>query len=210
MDQNLNEFDIKAKDWDKNKVNLERAQAIANQLKEIIPNLPGMKAMEFGAGTALLSFILRDLFSSICLIDNSPEMIRICKEKIEATKSEHIFAINIDLETDNFEEKFDLIYSQMAFHHLLDIEGMIHKLYGLLNESGILAVADLYPEDGSFHGEGFTGFKGFDPEQLSNSMHQAGFRIVKYKKCFVQKKVEPDGKQKEYPVFLIIAKKISE
>jgi hypothetical protein len=29
------------------------------------------------------------------------------------------------------------------------------------------AIADLYPEDDSFHGEGFAGYKGFDPEELS-------------------------------------------
>ena len=86
----MSEFDIKANDWDKNNVNLERAREIANHLLENIPFRPGMKVMEFGAGTALLSFMLHDLFSSITLIDNSGEMLRVCNEKIAAAKLSHI------------------------------------------------------------------------------------------------------------------------
>lgn len=206
----MSEFDIKAKDWDKNNVHLERSQAIANQLKELISFKAGMKAMEFGAGTALLSFILRDLFSSITLIDNSQEMIRICNEKIAASNSGHIKALKIDLETEDFEDTFDFIYSQMAFHHLVDVAKMIHKFYQLLDENGVLAIADLFPEDGSFHGEGFTGHKGFEPELLKGIMWKVGFKNVQHITSYVQKKIEPDGKLKEYPVFLIIAKKNSE
>ena len=206
----MNEFDIKANEWDKNNVHLERAQTIAIQIKQRIPIRSGMKVMEFGAGTALLSFLLRDSFSSITLIDNSPEMIRMSNGKIAETNSSHIRTLKIDLETENLEDKFDLIYSQMVFHHIADVDKMIHKLHSLLNEGGILAIADLYPEDGSFHGEGFTGHMGFDPEWLSGLMQHSGFKNISFSTCFLQKKTDPDGMQKEYPVFLIIATKISE
>jgi tRNA (cmo5U34)-methyltransferase len=203
----MSEFDLKANDWDKNNVNLERAREIANQLLLTIPFRPGMKVMEFGAGTALLSFMLQDMFSSVTLVDNSGEMIRICNEKIIQTKATHIQAIKIDLETEYFEDKFDVIYTQMTFHHISDIGKMAHTLHHLLNEGGILAIADLYTEDGTFHDEGFTGYKGFDPEWLSNVMHQSGFKDVSYNTVFVQKKIQPGGKLKEYPVFLMSAKK---
>ncbi len=203
----MSEFDSKASDWDKNNIHLERAREIANQLLETIPFRPGMKAMEFGAGTALLSFMLQDLFSSITLIDNSLEMIRICNEKIAESKLNHIRALKTDLETEPFDDKFDMIFSQMTFHHLSDVGKMVHTLHDLLSEGGILAIADLYTEDGTFHDEGFTGYKGFDPEWLSQLLTQAGFKNVTYKTCFVQKKIEAGGKQKEYPVFFMIATK---
>ncbi len=203
----MSEFDEKANDWDKNKTHIERAREIANQLLETIPFRPGMKAMEFGAGTALLSFMLQDLFSAVTLVDNSGEMIRICNEKIELSKLDHIKAVKIDLETESFEETFDLIYSQMAFHHLTEAGKMVQTLHDMLSESGILAVADLYTEDGTFHDAGFTGYKGFDPEWLSSGMNQAGFKNVTYNTCFIQKKEVPGGKPKEYPVFLMIAYK---
>ncbi|MEI6060045.1 MAG: methyltransferase [Bacteroidota bacterium] len=206
----MSEFDTKANDWDKNNVNLERAREIANHLLQNIPFRPGMKAMEFGAGTALLSFMLHDLFSSITLIDNSGEMIRVCNEKIAAAKLSHVLTKKIDLETEEIDESFDLIYSQMAFHHLSDIEKMLRKFYHLLNAGGVLAFADLYTEDGSFHGEEFTGYKGFDPEWLTRILEQSGFSDISYKTCYVQKKARPDGTLGEYPVFLLIANKRAE
>jgi tRNA (cmo5U34)-methyltransferase len=206
----MSHFDSAAVDWDKNNVNTLRSEAIAKQLKEMKLLKPGMKAMEFGAGTALLSFILKDHFSSVTLIDSSQEMIRVCNEKIAINKTSHFKAIKIDLETEHFEDNFDIIYSQMVFHHIIDIGKMIQKFYHLLEESGFLAIADLYAEDGTFHSEGFTGHKGFDPEWLSNVMQKSGFVDISYKPCYVQKKLHADGILKEYPVFLMVARKFSE
>jgi tRNA (cmo5U34)-methyltransferase len=203
----MNEFDLKAAGWDKNNVHIERSQAIAKTLKGKIHFIPGMKAMDFGAGTALLSFILKDLFASITLIDNSEEMIKICNEKIAASQSDHIHALKIDLETKDINNKFDIIYSQMAFHHIGDINKMVARFFNLLNEKGILAVADLFPEDGSFHGEGFTGHKGFDPKWLAERMKDAGFKNVTYTTPYIQKMADPNGIVREYPVFLMIAEK---
>jgi 2-polyprenyl-3-methyl-5-hydroxy-6-metoxy-1,4-benzoquinol methylase len=203
----MSEFDIKANDWDKNSANLERARGIANQLLMTIPFRPGMKVMEFGAGTALLSFMLHDLFSSVTLVDNSGEMIRICNEKILQTKTKHIQALKLDLEQEQFEDKFDMIYTQMALHHVSDVSNMIFRFHHLLNDKGILVIADLYPEDGTFHDEGFTGYKGFDPEWLTTLLNQSGFEKITYDECFIQKKFDSEGKEKKYPVFLMIANK---
>jgi tRNA (cmo5U34)-methyltransferase len=202
----MNEFDAKAAGWDKNNIHRERAEVLAKLLKEKIHTFPGMKAMDFGAGTGLLSFIISDMFDSVTLVDNSEEMIRICNEKIAAAKSDNIHSLKIDLETADIDEKFDIIYSQMAFHHIADINKMVKKFFSLLNKNGILAVADLYREDGSFHGEGFTGHKGFDPEWLAGIMKTAGFTAVTYDKAFIQKMADRDGRLREYPVFLMIAK----
>ena len=203
----MNNFDLSANDWDKNNVHTERSEAISQKLKEQVEFKPGMKAMEFGAGTALLSFLLRDKFSSITLIDNSREMIRVCNEKIAQTQSSHIKAIQIDLETEDIKEKFDIIYSQMAFHHIGDVNKMIYKFSEMLEDKGILAIADLFTEDGSFHGEGFTGHMGFDPEWLATVMLNSCFKDIGYSTCFIQKKIDIEGNKKEYPVFLIIARR---
>ena len=54
-----------------------------------------------------------------------------------------------------------------------------------LNPGEYLAIADLYPEDGSFHGEGFTGHKGFDVEKLSSNLMNHGFTEIRFKQCFI-------------------------
>ena len=56
----MNEFDVKAAEWDKSNMHLERARTIAGEILKEIPITAEMKALEFGAGTGLLSFLLRD------------------------------------------------------------------------------------------------------------------------------------------------------
>ena len=203
----MNDFDIKANDWDKNKINFERAKAIAAYIEPLVPADKKPKAMELGAGTGLLSFVLHDAFTSVTLIDSSKEMIRICNEKIVTTGTDHFKAIQLDLETEDINDTFDVVYSQMAFHHLTDIPNIMHKIFSLLNPGGIIAVADLYEEDGSFHGEGFTGYKGFEPEWLSDLLAIAGFRDITYQTCYIQKKQDVDGAIRDYPVFLLSGQK---
>ena len=53
----MNDFDQKARDWDKNRMHLERTMAVAGQLSKLIPDKTGMKALEFGAGTGLFEFL---------------------------------------------------------------------------------------------------------------------------------------------------------
>ena len=80
----MSEFDQKAKEWDKNQMHLERTIAVASQLMKMIPFKPNMKAMEFGAGTGLLSFYLKERFSEITLMDSSREMLKMAEQKMEA------------------------------------------------------------------------------------------------------------------------------
>jgi hypothetical protein len=78
----------------------------------------------------------------------------------------------------------------------------------LLNPGGYLAIADLYAEDGSFHGEGFNGHKGFDVENLQNRVSSKGFIDLKFKQCFVISKITEDGSTKDYPLFLLVARSV--
>jgi len=68
-----------------------------------------------------------------------------------------------------------------------------------------LAIADLYPEDGSFHGEGFTGHRGFDVEILSTLIRNRGFTNISHRKCFVINKKISDSETKQFDVFLLVS-----
>ena len=71
------------------------------------------------------------------------------------------------------------------------------------NTGGILAIADLYPEDGSFHGPEVKVHLGFDPDKLITKLETLGFSHGEYSTCFVVKR--PTGV--EYPVFLLTVRK---
>lgn len=199
----MSEFDARAREWDKDKMHMDRSVAIAAGLEKMIPFEPSMKALEYGAGTGILSFLLKDRFAEITLMDNSTEMIKVCVEKTEYHKTNHILPICFDLEHKDYDGSFDVIYNQMVLHHVVDYESIIGTFYSMLNPGGYLAIADLYPEDGSFHGPDVNVHLGFDPEDLAKILKNIGFKNISYKTCFEVKRESG----LKYPVFLLVANK---
>jgi len=204
----MNEFDSKASEWDKNPMHRDRSEAIANEIKKLVPLKKEMTALEFGAGTGITSFLLKDYLKEITLIDNSQEMVKVINEKIKSSKVKNLKTLNFNLETDEYKEgKFDLIFTQMVLHHVNDIEKIINIFYRLLNSNGHLVIADLYEEDGSFHGEGFTGHKGFNMDSLSVILLKNRFSEISHKTCFVIDRKISETESKQFDVFIMTAKR---
>jgi 2-polyprenyl-3-methyl-5-hydroxy-6-metoxy-1,4-benzoquinol methylase len=202
-----NEFDAKAAEWDNNPMHWERSKAITEEMKRRFKLNNRLKALEFGAGTGIASFLLRDFVKEITLIDNSSEMVGVIKEKIKASKVTNLTVLNFDLEHNdmNGDVRYDLIFTQMVLHHVVDVEAIINKFGRMLNSGGHLAIADLYGEDGSFHGEGFTGHNGFDPAYLSEVLKKYKFRDITYNSCFIIDREISETETRKYPVFLLTA-----
>jgi tRNA (cmo5U34)-methyltransferase len=151
-----------------------------------------------------LSFLLKDYFAEITLMDSSAEMIKVCKEKIAFFETKHIKPLLFNLENSDFNRQFDMIYNQMVMHHVIDVNVLFRKFYSMLNSGGYLAIADLYAEDGSFHGpEAKNVHYGFDPVEMSKNLATIGFVNISYKNCFVVKR----SNGSEYPLFLLTAQK---
>jgi tRNA (cmo5U34)-methyltransferase len=202
----MNEFDIKAAEWDKNPMHWDRSEAIANEILKLIPLSGEMTALEYGAGTGITSFLLRDHVKEITLMDNSTEMVRVMNEKIKTSGVKNLKVLNFDLEQSDYEYgKFDLIFSQMVLHHVADIDSIINRFRILLNPGGYLAIADLYEEDGSFHGEGFTGHRGFNIEKLSGIIRKHKFENILHRTCFTIDRKISDTESKQFKVFILIA-----
>jgi len=204
----VNEFDIKASGWDQNPMHWDRSLAVASQIRELIPLTKQMTALEFGAGTGITGFLLKDYLKEITLMDTSLEMLRVINGKIESAGADNLSTLYFDLEkADHKETTFDLIFNQMVLHHINNTENIIYKFYNMLNPGGFLAIADLFPEDGSFHGKDFTGHKGFDPEELSKLLIKTGFTNISYRKCFVIDKKISDSCTKHFDVFLMLSER---
>ena len=77
-------------------------------------------------------------------------------------------------------EKFDLIYTSLTLHHIIDTEKIIKKFYSLLNENGMLCIIDLDKEDGSFHinQKDFNGHNGFEHRYMENIFESVGFSNI--------------------------------
>jgi ubiquinone/menaquinone biosynthesis C-methylase UbiE len=202
------EFDSKAADWDKNPMHWDRSVAITELIREMIPMNINMTALEFGAGTGIASFLLKESLKEITLMDNSVEMVKVIKEKIQATGVKNLKALHFDLELKDYTDgTFDIIFTQMVLHHVTDVERVLTRFYNLLNPAGYLAIADLSPEDGSFHGDGFAGHKGFNVDKLSDLLRHHGFNNVTHRKCFVIDRKISETETKKFDVFLLTAQR---
>ena len=163
----MSEFDARAREWDKNPMHWERSEAIAKAFLKLVPVKPEMKALEYGAGTGILSFLLAGNFSEITLMDNSTQMVQVMSEKVHKSEFKHFNPLLFDLEHTPYEgSNFDCILSQMVLHHVGNIPNILQKFYLMLNIGGYLAIADLYTEDGSFHGPGANVHLGFDQKSF--------------------------------------------
>jgi len=204
----MSEFDEKAKQWDQNQMHFERTKAVAKEMLLRIPGTTEMKALEFGAGTGLLSFFVKESFARITLMDTSVEMLKIAESKIAAGDQRKIDTLFFDLEKSAYTaKKFNIIFTQMVLHHIRDVNTMLQKFYDLLLPGGYVAIADLYAEDGSFHDPGVEVHQGFDPEELTVQLKACGFMEIAVNQCFVIQKETNAGTIREFPVFLLTAKR---
>ncbi|RUT79038.1 class I SAM-dependent DNA methyltransferase [Ancylomarina longa] len=208
----MKHFDEQAKDWDANPLKNERASVVAKEIDEFIHPNKTLNALEFGCGTGLLSFQLKEAFKSITLADNSEGMIQVLQEKIKESRLSHFKPLHIDLTTDKLESKaYDVVYTLMTMHHIPDTDHILKAFRDILKPDGYLCIADLVEEDGSFHAhqQHFNGHNGFNKNAFADQLSKYGFEVVYYKICFEMER-NFDGNIRKYPLFLMICKKSAE
>lgn len=205
----VNHFDSKARQWDDNPVFRERGLKIAEAIRAAVPLHVQMSALDYGCGTGLLSFPLRHELGSILMADSSGGMLEVVNEKIAAQGVRNMTTMKIDLHSDPHpQQRFDLIVTSMTLHHVPDTDHILRVFHDLLNPGGYLCLADLDQEDGSFHGIEVDVHHGFDRDDLSRRVTQAGFTAPQFQTVFSIAK-EHTGGAREYPVFLMTARRAS-
>jgi len=201
-------FDEQAKTWDVNPDKQKRAHTFALEITNFIKPEGKLNALEFGCGTGLLSFELKDAFNTITLVDTSAGMIDVLKKKIAKEQITHFKPLQTDLFKNEIPiENIDVIYTLMTMHHILDLHTAFKEFHKLLNKGGYLCIADLVTEDGTFHKPemNFDGHHGFDREILSDVLKKHGFETVYYSTPHT---ITKDTGRK-YPLFLLIAQRAS-
>jgi ubiquinone/menaquinone biosynthesis C-methylase UbiE len=202
-------FDQKARDWDKDPQRVERAKAFANEIVKLLGSARPAKALEFGSGTGLVSFQLKDLFKSITLVDNSAGMTKVLTEKIRNEKISNMKPLFTDIFKDkDLPSGIDIIYTLLTLHHVKDIGRAFEIFSRILNPGGFLVIGDLVTEDGSFHhsDQEFDGHKGFDTVVMKNQLISIGFTIEK-EHIFTTIEREHNNEVKKFPLFMIAGKK---
>lgn len=200
----MSSFDERARTWDAPE-RRERAEAVAQAIRERVPLSPSLRTIEIGAGTGLLGLALADEVGDLVLAEPSTGMLEVAREKLAAGRFRRVTAVAFDLLVDPPPGgPFDLAISLLVLHHLPDTAAALAGLFGLLRPGGRLAIADLDAEDGTFHDPGAEGIhhRGFDRAHLARLATAAGFTGVE-----VTTATEIERNGRTYPVLLLLGRR---
>ena len=195
-------FKDKSKDWDATERVILLSKAIGSLIVQHVPLNDHMTVMDFGAGTGLISSHVAPRVKKIIAVDVSAAMLNNLAAKSELKEKVRIACQNIL--TTPINEKFDLIMSAMAMHHVDDTPQLIKTFAQHLKPGGLIALADLDRENGSFHPpdiEGVFHF-GFDRNAFQALLEDSGFADIHFRTAHTVHKEE-----KSFPVFLVTARK---
>jgi 2-polyprenyl-3-methyl-5-hydroxy-6-metoxy-1,4-benzoquinol methylase len=199
------DFDSRARTWDSDLAKVERARRVAEAIAGEVANLDRRSVLDYGAGTGLLGFELLSRVARVTFADVSKGMLEVVEEKIAHTRSGNAAAVLLDLTRDPLPAaRFDLVCTLMTLHHVPDVAAILRTFHALLSPGGVVCISDLDAEDGSFHGPGFDGHRGFPRVALAARIQEAGFGPVRFSTpCDVRKDV--GGEPRVFPVFLAVA-----
>lgn len=129
-------FDRYATNWDAEMIRDDR---IINIILDNALVSEGKEVLDVACGTGVLipDYLTRKV-KSVTAVDISPNMVQIAQSKFH---QENVNILCADIETAEFEHKFDCIIVYNAFPHFPEPENLIRVLASQLNPGGTLTVA---------------------------------------------------------------------
>lgn len=197
-------FDRHSKEWDKKQYRLERAQALARAIKEVVRLTNTTIMLDFGCGTGLLGFEFAGFVGQLWFGDTSDGMLSEVRKKAGLRRLENAHAWNVEKECVSTD--FDLIVSSMVLHHIDNVPEQIRTLIGWLRPGGYICLCDLEKEDGSYHDGEIVPHNGFDRVYIVDILRKHGLCDITDRIVYGNKKTV-NGEEKSFPVFMIAGRK---
>lgn len=203
-------FDRAAETWEDNPARQELAAAITKAISDEMPLLPEMEIMDFGCGTGLIARTLAPRVRLVTAADTSAAMLAVLETKAKAAGLKHIRPLLLDAAYGSRGGvAYDAIVSSMVLHHVEDIPDLLAQLVRWCRPGGWLALADLEPEDGSFHHDARgVVHHGIDPNALTDQLKAVGVTTRSVRRPHTIRRSPAEGAPpRDYPVFLLVAQK---
>jgi 2-polyprenyl-3-methyl-5-hydroxy-6-metoxy-1,4-benzoquinol methylase len=198
----MSRFDEKAKTWDEDPRRVAMGAAIARAVQAKLGGGQRPRLLDYGCGTGLCSLPLARRCASVLGVDSSTEMLAQLQAKARAAGLTHVTTRRHDLTAKPLTgPEFDVILCAMTLHHVQDVGALLQRFHSLLAPGGLLALADLDAEDGSFH-QDRRGVEhdGFERDWIREQLRAAGFARVEFETAY-----EIERGNRRYPVFLTTA-----
>ena len=207
-DASATRFDAKAAEWDANPARVALARGVVGAIRAAVPLRPHMAAMDFGAGTGLVSLGLLPDVGEVTAVDASGAMLSVLGEKVKALGIANLHTLLCDVGAAALPPgRFDLIVSSMVLHHLPDVPAVLKHLRPALRPGGWIALADLDTEDGTFHADPAGIYhRGLERADVCRWLEEAGFTGTASREAYRITRPGSDGVVRTYPVFLVTAR----
>ncbi|MFA7082520.1 MAG: class I SAM-dependent methyltransferase [Bacteroidales bacterium] len=196
----IDNFKDKAEAWD-NPDKVEMTSKFARRVSNCIFLYKKDRLADVGAGTGLVGLSLVDKVKKVYMIDNSPSMLNVLRQKIDSTNKDKVEIFEGEFKDSELKD-LDGVICFMSLHHIEDTREFIREVKLKTKKDGFIAIGDLVEEDGSFHSGKKVPHNGFNLEKLSDLLKEEGFIILNEKVYDNKYKNE-----KNYPIFIIIAQR---
>ncbi len=171
-------FDSIAESW-----NVIRSEYFEERLKYKLLSLTNIKdkvVADLGCGTGFVSLALVNEASIIFSVDNSSNMLKQLKNNILDKNYKNLYLIKSSLDNLSlFDDSVDVIFINMALHHIKDAKKAISEMHRVLKKDGVVIIADVMEHDGEWaREEMFDEWLGFSNEQIINWLEETGFKNI--------------------------------
>ncbi|MCR1974694.1 class I SAM-dependent methyltransferase [Clostridium sporogenes] len=205
----LQYFDSIAPNW-----NVIRSEYFEERLKYKILSITNIKDKivgDLGCGTGFVSLAVANEASIVFSIDNSINMLKELSASASKKDYKNIYPIKSSL--DNlaiFDESLNVVFINMALHHIKDAKKAIAEMYRVLKKDGIVVISDVREHDGEWAKEEmFDEWLGFSKEQMTNWLEDAGFENIEIENTNLScKGYSSKGEYTETGIFLASAVKL--
>ncbi|MBU3188100.1 class I SAM-dependent methyltransferase [Clostridium bowmanii] len=204
----LDYFNEIAKSW-----NVIRSEYFEERLKYKVLSKVSIKdkvVADLGCGTGFLSLALALDASIVFSIDQSVNMLRESRKLMDSKKFNNVYPIISSI--DNlvlFDESVDVVFINMALHHVKDAKKAIQEMHRVIKKDGTLIISDVQEHNGQWAKEEmFDEWLGFSNNQIEEWLTDAGFNTVNIENTDLKcKGYSSKGEYTETGIFIAVANK---
>ena len=201
-------FDSIAESW-----NVIRSEYFEERLKYKLLSLTNIKdkvVADLGCGTGFVSLALSNEASIVFSVDNSSNMLKQLKRNACDKDYKNLYLIKSSLDNISlFDESVDVVFINMALHHIKDAEKAISEMHRVLKKDGVVIISDVMEHDGEWaREEMFDEWLGFSNEQIINWLEETGFNNIQIENTDLScKGYSSKGEYTEVGIFIAKATK---
>lgn len=183
---NTDKFEMIAQTYDTPE-RIHIAKVSADAIRKHAAGAEGKHAIDFGCGTGLVGMNLLDDFGSVLFLDTSPKMIDQIKQKIADSHIQNADTLWFDIEAEDLSSvRADYIFMVQVLLHIPDIELVLSRLHGGLNEGGHLLIVD-FDKNENVVSE-FV-HNGFNHQELTGTMTSIGYKDIQIENFYSGSKI---------------------